>query len=86
MPQEHRQKLERGRKKIGVYLRNDTIDELKRVGLDLNDRGLGGNISDVLRLVLNVCKKKGMLDASYLTRAASEFETTLGATPVDEES
>ena len=73
LPSEHREKLERGRKKVGVYLSNEVIEDLKRVGLDLHNRGFGGNISDVLRLVLRVCKNKDMLDASYLTRAASEF-------------
>lgn len=76
MPSEHKKKLERGRKKIGVYLDDMTIDELKLVGEELHARGLGGNISDVLRLVLTVCKRKEMLDAGYLTRAASEFDSS----------
>ncbi|MCA8915104.1 MAG: hypothetical protein KDB90_06800 [Planctomycetes bacterium] len=77
MPAEEKRRQERGRKKVGVYLQISTIDELKVIGQELHERGFGGNLSDVLRLILTVCKRKDMLDASYLTRAASEFDTGL---------
>jgi hypothetical protein len=77
LPIGHKKRLEAGRRKIGVYLTDEMVEDLKQVGTDLHARGLGGNISDVLRLVLTVCKRKEMLDAAYLTRAASEFDSTL---------
>jgi len=83
LPSSHKKKLESARKKVGVYLNEDAIKELKLVGEDLHARGLGGNISDVLRLVLAVCKRKDMLNASYLTRTASEFDSTLDLRSAD---
>lgn len=76
MPGTENKRQEKKRKKVGVYLDKVTIDELKLVGRDLHARGLGGNLSDVLRLLLTVAKREGLLDASKLTRKASAFDTS----------
>lgn len=76
MPSTEKKRQERGRQKVGVYLDKATIEELKLVGQDLHARGLGGNLSDVLRLLLTVCRHEGLLDAAKLTRKASAFDTS----------
>jgi len=77
LPTSEQRRQERAQKKLGVYLPEKLIEDLRIVGRDLHDRGLGGNLSDVLRLVLTVCKRNGMLDAAYLTRSAAEFDSSM---------
>lgn len=77
MPGTEKRRRVRGRQKVGVYLDKDMIEALKLVGRDLQARGLGGNLSDVLRLLLTVCEREGLIDAAKLTRKASAFDTSV---------
>ena len=63
-----------GQKKVGIYLPTELISNLKIVGAGLQKRGFSGNLSDVLRLVLSVAKKQGLLDASRLVAIAADVE------------
>jgi hypothetical protein len=63
----------RGQRKVGMYLPATMIDHLRIVGAGLQARGFSGNLSDVLRLVLTVAKKQGLLDAEKLIRIAAEI-------------
>ncbi len=62
----------RGQRKVGMYLPAEMIDQLRIVGAGLQSRGISGNLSDTLRLILTVAKKQGLLDASKLIRIAAE--------------
>jgi hypothetical protein len=69
----------KGQKKVGLYLPTDLIGDLKIVGAGLQKRGFSGNLSDVLRLVLSVSKKQGLLDASRLIAIAADLEKSHSA-------
>jgi hypothetical protein len=62
----------KGQKKVGLYLPTELIGDLKIVGAGLQKRGFSGNLSDVLRLVLSVAKKQGLLDATKLINVAAQ--------------
>lgn len=62
----------KGQKKVGLYLPTEVITDLKVVGEGLQRRGFSGNLSDVLRLVLTVAKKQGLLDAGKLISTAAQ--------------
>lgn len=62
----------RGQRKVGMYLPAEMIDQLRIVGAGLQARGFSGNLSDVLRLVLSISRKQGLLDAEKLIRLAAE--------------
>jgi hypothetical protein len=69
----------KGQKKVGLYLPTELINNLKIVGAGLQKRGFSGNLSDVLRLVLSVAKKQGLLDASKLIAIAADLDKSHSA-------